>query len=75
MDHAEKGVRGYLCTICTNARRDQSVDRQGIDCCIGINHEQVLVERGVDSNNVFDLVVHLQLEWIHRCVEVDLGSN
>ena len=38
---------------------------------IGIHHEDVLVEGGVDSDDVAHLVVNFELEGIHRSVEVD----
>ena len=39
--------------------------------CISIDSEDILVEGGVDSNDVSHLVVDLQLERRHRRVEVD----
>ena len=53
-------------------RRDQSIQRHRVNGCIGINHEHVLVERRVDTDDVLDLVVDLKLEWVHWRVEVDL---
>ena len=38
---------------------------------IGVHREDVLVEGGVDSDNVAHLVVNFELEGIHRGVEVD----
>ena len=38
---------------------------------IGVHHEDVLVEGGVDSDDVAHLVVNFELEGIHRGVEVD----
>lgn len=52
---------------------DQSVERERIDRGIGIDHEQVLVKCRVHTNHVLDLVVNLELQWVHWCVKVDLG--
>ena len=53
-------------------RGDESVQRQRCDGRIGVNHEHVLIERRVDTDDVLDLVVDFQLERVHRSVEVDL---
>jgi hypothetical protein len=37
-----------------------------------IHREDILVERGVNSNDIPHLVVNLQLERIHGRIEVDL---
>ena len=39
---------------------------------IGIDHEHVFVESWVDSNDVLDLVVHLQFQGVHRGAEMNL---
>lgn len=39
--------------------------------CIGIHHEDILIESWVDSDDVAHLVVDLKLEGIHRGVKVD----
>jgi hypothetical protein len=61
-------------TVPTSAdsRRDQPVERQLLHSRVGVDHEQVLVEARVNANDVLDLVVHLELEGVHRRVEVDL---
>ena len=38
---------------------------------VGIDSEDVLVERRVDTNHIAHLVIDLQLERSHRSVEVD----
>lgn len=38
---------------------------------ISVHHENVLVEGGVDSDDIAHLVVNFELEGIHRGVEVD----
>lgn len=38
---------------------------------ISIHHENVLVERGINSNDVSHLMVDFQLQWRHGRVEVD----
>ena len=38
---------------------------------IGIHSEDVLVERGVDTNDIPHLVIDFQLQRGHRCVEVN----
>ena len=43
-----------------------------VDGRVGVDGEQVLVETRVDSNHILDLVVHLELDRVHRRVEVDL---
>ena len=53
-------------------RRDQPVQRQRMDGSIGIDREQVLVERRIDTNDILDLVVDLELQGVHRSVEVNL---
>ena len=53
-------------------RRDQPVQRERMDGSIGSNREQVLVERRIDTNDVLDLVIDLELQRVHRSVEVDL---
>lgn len=55
--------------------RDQPVEREWVNRGIGINHEQVLVERRVHADHILDLVVNLKLQRVHWCVEVDLGGK
>ena len=55
------------------SRRDKPVERKRINRGIGINHENVFVERWVHANYVFDLVINLEFQGIHRGVEVDLS--
>ena len=43
-----------------------------MDRSIRINHEEILVKRGVNANNILDLVVHLKFERVHRRVEMNL---
>ena len=38
---------------------------------IGVHHEDVLVEGGVDSDDIAHLVVNFELEGIHWGIEVD----
>lgn len=59
----------------SNLRRDETIDRERVNCSIGIYHEQVFVECWVNSNNVLNLVIHLQLERAHRRVKVDLEDQ
>ena len=56
-------------------RGDEAVQGEGMDGCIGIHHEQILVERRVDTNDVLDLVVDLELQGVHGSVEVDLAED
>ena len=46
-------------------RGDEAVDRVGLHCSIGIDHEHVLVESRVDTDDILDLVIHFQLEGVH----------
>lgn len=63
-----------MCSICKceDLRRDQAIQGEWRDGCISINHEHVLVERRIDTDDVLDLVVDLQLERVHWRIEVDL---
>ena len=56
-------------------RRDETVQGERSDSRIGINHEHVLVECRIDTNDVLDLVVDLQLQRIHRRIEVNLEKE
>ena len=38
---------------------------------VSIHSEDILVERGVDANDVSHLVVNFQLQRRHRCIEVN----
>ena len=58
-----------------HVRRDQAIQGKRGDRSIGINHEQVLVKGRVDTDNVLDLVVDLQLEGVHRGIEVHLRHH
>ena len=53
-----------------NLRRYQAIQGKSINNRIGIHHEKVLVECRVHADDVLDLVVHFQLERVHRSVEV-----
>ena len=53
-------------------RRDETIEGKRRDRGISINHEQVLVEGRIDSNDVLDLVVDFQFQRVHRGVEVHL---
>lgn len=57
------------------SRRDKPVERERINGGVGINHENVFVERWVHADYVLDLVINFELQWIHRRVEVDLGTD
>ena len=54
-------------------RRDETIEGKRRDRGISINHEQVLVEGRIDSNDVLDLVVDLEFQRVHGGVEVDLA--
>ena len=56
--------------VMQDVRRDKAVHRQRRYRSVGINHETVLVERGVDTNDVLDLVINLKLQRIHGGIEV-----
>ena len=56
-------------------RGDESVQRQRCDGRIGVNHEQVFVEGRVDTNNILDLMIHLQFQRIHGSIEVNLRAE
>lgn len=53
-------------------RRDETIEGKRRDRGISINHEQVLVEGRIDSNDVLDLVVDLEFQRVHGGVEVNL---
>lgn len=55
-----------------HVRRNQAVDRQRVYNSVGIHHEQILVERRVNADDILYLVVDLELQRIHGRVEVDL---
>ena len=57
-----------------DARRDQTIQRVRFDCRIGVDGKYVLIERWIDTNDVLDLVVHLQLKRTHGGVEVNLSD-
>jgi hypothetical protein len=86
VDHAEGRKKGSASGILEseadlrrgkekNSRRDEMAQRSIIDGRIGIDGEEVLVEGRVDTDDVLDLVVHLELERVHRRVEVDLKKG
>jgi hypothetical protein len=77
MNHTEKRSDRISEHYLKYIRRDEAVDRVRLDGGVGIHHEQILIERRVHTNDVLDLVVHLELERVHRCVEMDLtiGMN
>ena len=56
----------------TRLRRDETIEGKRRDRGISINHEQVLVEGRIDSNDVLDLVVDLEFQRVHGGVEVNL---
>ena len=41
-------------------------------CSVGIDHKQILVERGINTDDVLDLVVDFELQGVHWRIEVDL---
>ena len=41
---------------------------------ISIDSQYVLVESRVDTNNVLDLVIHLELQGIHGSIEMNLAA-
>ena len=53
-------------------RGDEAVDRVGLHCGIGIDHEHVFVESWVDADYIFDLVVDFQFQRVHGRVEMNL---
>ena len=57
----------------TRLRRDKTIEGKRRDRGISINHEQVLVEGRIDSNDVLDLVVDLEFQRVHGGVEVNLA--
>ena len=61
-------------TIIAHLRGDQPVQGERRDSGIGIHHEHILVEGRVDTDDVLDLVVHLELKRVHRRIEVDLKT-
>lgn len=58
-----------------NSRRNQAVNRVLLNRSISIDGEKIFVECRVDSNNVLNLVVHLQFHRVHGRVEVNLQQN
>lgn len=50
----------------------ETVQREWIHDRISVNHEYIFVECGVDTNDILDLMIHLQLKWIHWRPEVNL---
>ena len=59
----------------THLRRDETIEGKRRDRGISINHEQILIERRVNTNDILDLMIHFQLQWVHRSVKVDLINN
>ena len=55
-----------------NARGYQSIEGKRLNSRVGIHHENIFIERRIDTNNILDLVEHLELEGSHGRVEVDL---
>jgi hypothetical protein len=72
MNHAKFRVSQVCRDLKLNLRRDQPIQRVLFYCGIGIDREDVLVECRVDTNDILDLMVHFQLQWVHRRVKVDL---
>lgn len=52
-------------------RGDKSSERVFLDGSIGVDHEQVLVEFGINSDNVVDLMEHFEFERAHRGAVMD----
>ena len=42
---------------------------------VGVDHEHVLVERRVDTDDILDLMVHLELEWAHGRIKMNLNER
>ena len=57
------------------SRRDKPIERERINRSVGINHENVFIERRVHTNYVLDLVINLEFQRVHRGVEVNLGPE
>lgn len=58
-----------------DSRRDEAVQSQLLYCGIGVDREKVFVKGRIDSDHIFDLVVHLELERVHRRIKVDLYGD
>jgi hypothetical protein len=65
-------VRGDREKIKNYSRRYEPIDGHGVHSSVGVHCKQVLVESWVDTNDVFDLMVHLQLQRVHGSIKVNL---
>lgn len=61
-------------TIEKSLRRDKPVEGKRVNGGIGVDHEHIFIERRVHANNILDLVVDFELQWVHWCIEVNLGA-
>lgn len=55
-----------------DSRRDQPVQGQLFNSRISIDHEEILVKARIDTDNILDQVVHLELERVHWGIKVYL---
>src|ERR1700753_171113 len=55
-------------------RGDETIEGHGINRGVGIRHEHIFVECWIHTDDVLDLVINFELQWVHRRGEVDLET-
>lgn len=75
MDHPIKSLDNALDSRKGPLRRDETIDGEGIDGGISVHHEEIFIECGVDTDDIFNLMIHFELQWVHRRVEMDLSYD
>lgn len=46
-------------------RGDEAIDRERINSRISVNRQDVFIEGWVDTDDILNLMIHLQLHWVH----------